>query len=107
MAWGLWLVEVGGRPVEQWLQDYDPDYPAAEALALPELDTKWVSHPVGLISTTSDPSRAKSFVSVSEALMEWKRVSAPPHAVRSDGEPNRPLSAFTVTPQQLPERSSQ
>lgn len=99
--WGLWLVDLHGSPIEQWLAFYDPDLPEAEALRRAE--EGFTGPGGGLIVTTADPSQAKAFANVREALEEWRRASVA-HPLRSDGHPNRPLSAFTVTPRILPRR---
>lgn len=46
--------------------------------------------------TTANPAAAAGFPSVVEALEFWKTVD-PRRPVRPDGQPNRPLTAFTVS----------
>jgi hypothetical protein len=86
MALGIWLVALHGRPVEQWLAEYDPDADGG----------------AGRITSTADPLRAKRYPDLAAALGEWRRVSTV-QPTRLDGKPNRPLSAYTITPQEIPE----
>lgn len=50
----------------------------------------------GVILSTNDIGMAMQFPSVREALECWKQVSAV-KPLRPDGKPNRPLTAYTVT----------
>ena len=52
-------------------------------------------HPSGLSEWTLDPQRAMTFESHSAAIALWKSVH-PTHPTRSDGRPNRPLTAFSI-----------
>lgn len=52
------------------------------------------------LETTADRRKAKVFPSIKEALEYWRQSSG----LREDGEPNRPLTAFTVTFEQAPEK---
>lgn len=63
----------------QYLVDYDPDRDL----------------PLGHIVTTPNLEEAKRFSSAIEAMELWRRVSSKV-ARRPDGQPNRPLTAFTV-----------
>ena len=45
---------------------------------------------------TSDPVKARLFPSRSAAVAEWRRTSTV-RPLRDDGQPNRPLSSFTVS----------
>jgi hypothetical protein len=49
----------------------------------------------GEATFTSDPRQAKRFANAARAMAWWRQV---PEAmpVRPDGEPNRPLTAYTV-----------
>jgi hypothetical protein len=47
---------------------------------------------------TDDIEKAKRFASFSEAMNCWKAQSSV-RPFRSDGRPNRPLTAFSVSPQ--------
>lgn len=86
--YGIWVVELAGFdvPIGAWLKFYDPD--GADG--------------AGDVVVTLDPKQAKVFPSLAAALDEWRRVSTV-RPLRDDGRPNRPLSAFTVQPQRLPE----
>lgn len=50
----------------------------------------------GLVTWTPDRSQALAFASFREAFEAWRAVPAS-RPLRPDGEPNRPLTAFTVT----------
>lgn len=50
----------------------------------------------GALKTTDDPQRALKFPDVGEAIAFWRAPAPPPHHLRLDGQPNRPLTAFTV-----------
>jgi hypothetical protein len=64
---------------ERYLRAYDPD----------AFDGR------GLISTTHDPAKAMRFSDLEHAVACWKLQSTV-HPRRTDGQPNRPLSAYTV-----------
>lgn len=49
----------------------------------------------GEVAITVDPAKALKFASPEEALEFWARPSTI-CPTRSDGEPNRPLTAFTM-----------
>jgi hypothetical protein len=72
---GLAGTEVNTTPFDgQWLEDFG-------------------SHVDGHIKTTVNPKKAKRFHGIEEAMRYWRQQ----HGIRStDGEPNRPLTAFTV-----------
>lgn len=69
-----------------------------------EFDGKYVAaydpsyHPVGeeydggLLEVTDDPAKALQFATAGEAMGCWQRS----YGTRSDGKPNRPLTAWTV-----------
>ena len=64
-----------------YLKSYDPDARGGR----------------GEIQATHDPNNALKFGGKSEAMMLWKKPSKV-HPIRlSDGKPNRPLTAWTVT----------
>ena len=73
-------------PVHQWLVSSDPDAFRGR----------------GDMELTHDPSKAKRFVDAKAALQYWRRESTV-QPYRSDGKPNRPLTAFTVEIKPLPE----
>lgn len=51
----------------------------------------------GLVTFTTDPNKAIQFDSLLEAMEYWKTQSRI-RPRRPDGEPNRPLTAYTVEP---------
>jgi hypothetical protein len=46
----------------------------------------------GILTSTPDRARAKRFPDSAHAHAYWRQA----HGVRSDGQPNRPLTAWTV-----------
>ena len=55
------------------------------------------SYDGGLLETTKDPAQAQQFSDIMEALEAWRTgPTCPCHALRCDGKPNRPLTAFTI-----------
>jgi hypothetical protein len=50
----------------------------------------------GDLITTPDPGNAKTFPTRHGALLFYTQQADPPHELRSDGQPNRPLTAYTV-----------
>lgn len=50
---------------------------------------------------THDIAKAMKFASWDAALQCWKQQSKR-RPLRADGKPNRPLTAFTVSPERLP-----
>ena len=68
-----------------YLKSYDPDY----------------RNGLGRVVVTDDPREAQHFDNMIEAFNEWKRPSTV-HPIRStDGKPNRPMSAWSVTAEDL------
>lgn len=65
----------------QYLKAYDPDQNAGR----------------GHIEGTDDKMQALRFDDVIEAATCWRRQSRTHPFRLSDGEPNRPLTAFTIT----------
>ncbi len=49
----------------------------------------------GTVQATSDPEQAQGFDTHAEAFAYWKSRSRK-KPLRDDGQPNRPLTAFTV-----------
>ena len=86
--WGIRLVAFGGRPLGTWLREFDPD-----AGPLP--------HPTGFADDTSDPALALRFDSAADALA-FAQTQSTRTPLRPDGQPNRPLTAFTVAIERLP-----
>lgn len=50
----------------------------------------------GLVTWTTDRSKAMRFADLGEAFECWRRQSTVV-PLRDDGKPNRPLTAFTIT----------
>lgn len=71
-----------GAPVGRFLESYDVDAHGGR----------------GSATWTDDPAKALGFVSPQAAMECWQQRSrvAP---VRADGQPNRPLTAYTVSMQ--------
>jgi hypothetical protein len=86
MSYGLWILDGYDLDSGHWLAEYDPDFGDGQ----------------GHVLGTMDPARAARFPDIGAALAEWKRPSTV-RPLRADGKPNRPLSAFTVQPRQLPD----
>lgn len=53
-----------------------------------------------LLRTTDDPGLARPFASLVEASEYWRQS----HGTRPDGQPNRPLTAFTVSMEYAPDK---
>lgn len=67
-------------PYGQYLKAFDPDFKRG----------------VGIADWTHDRTKAKRFPDAAAALAEWKRPSKV-MPIRSDGKPNRPLTAYSIT----------
>lgn len=50
----------------------------------------------GDLMVTDDPEAALRFPSHHEALLFYRQSALPPHHLRADGAPNRPLTAFSI-----------
>lgn len=75
----------------EYLKAYDPD---GGNLA--------VAYPIGIVISTPDPAKALRFATTEEAWACWRLQSRrTPH--RPDGQPNRPLTAYTITIANAPE----
>jgi len=93
MAWGIRYVEAVGislgdatpPPAGAWLRSYDPEAYGGRGIA------DW----------TVDPAKAMRFKTGSEAMVLYTTRSRT-RPSRPDGKPNRPLTAFTVSVEQLP-----
>lgn len=72
-------------PIKTWVREVDFDADSGH----------------GRFEFTTIPGRAKRFESVADALMYW-RTQSTRYPLRPDGEPNRPLTAFTVEVGELP-----
>lgn len=75
------IARVGSQaiPAGSWLERWDMDYAGG-------LGAAW---------WTVDPAKAHRFASPADAMAAWRSQSrlAP---LRADGQPNRPLTAYTV-----------
>jgi hypothetical protein len=75
------IVFLDGPHAGAFLKRYDPDFRDG----------------AGLVEVTEDPSQAQLFPDTVSAWEEWRRPSIV-HPVRlTDGKPNRPMSAWTIT----------
>lgn len=54
-----------------------------------------------LMTTTIDPREAKTFPHAADAMEFWRRID-PERPLRPDGKPNRPLTAYTVSIEDIP-----
>lgn len=106
MAYVLRFIETAAGEahdnVGKWLVRYDPDYHWPPS---PQERSRGLSghYDGGDLETTDDKSKARRFDSPGEALAVWK--SGPScwcHRLRIDGEPNRPLAAFTCEISSIP-----
>jgi len=81
MSFGLYLfcVRSSNELIHAWLREYNPEDVSGQ----------------GSVEITQDPLRAKRYPSFSDALTELDRVPEN-RPTRSDGKPNRPLSAYIV-----------
>lgn len=78
---------VDGPHAGKYLRFYDPDFEDGS----------------GAVTVTNKVELAQRFADIIEALEEWKRPSTV-HPIReTDGKPNRPMTAWSVTAV-LPER---
>lgn len=55
----------------------------------------------GKLVVTADLQNAKHYGDVGDAFLDWKATNKN-HPLRSDGKPNRPLTAFTITTVSIP-----
>lgn len=70
----------------QYVSDYNPSKPGFDPEGRPMLCR---------LATTTDPDKAIQFKDCVEALELWKLVDIT-NPFRPDGQPNRPLTAFSV-----------
>lgn len=76
---------------EDYLEDYDVDYqPEPGSFAFNPAVT-------GIATWTDDIDKALKFDSFKDAVATWQTQSTKV-PLRPDGEPNRPLTAYTVSP---------
>lgn len=89
MAVGIKIVGfANGRPCKaagQWVEWYDPD----------------AFDGGGDLLATADPSRAKQFKTIAQAVDYYRQISRI-KPKRWDGQPNRPATTFTVVMERLP-----
>ncbi len=84
----LGLVDGSPSPFDrQFLVEFDPDRPGVAPDGRPI-----IFHLV----TTPDRTKARTFAEGNEAIEFWRQVSRD-DPTRPDGEPNRPLTMFTVS----------
>lgn len=83
----MWLMRIAGYAdgtdvsfAGQYLKSYNPDAPGEEYLA----------------EFTDRVEDAMKFTDAGAVLTEWKRQRMVDGGLRSDGKPDRPLTAFTV-----------
>lgn len=50
----------------------------------------------GELVTTPHKTHARQFTDAIAALSYWRAPAGPPHHLRPDGKPNRPMTMFTV-----------
>ncbi len=65
----------------KWVAEYDPTR-----------HTPSGGYDGGILKVTSDPEKALKFDNAAEAFEKWRQA----YRMRPDGEPNRPLTAFSV-----------
>ena len=78
--------EYGINPAGLWLSSYDPEFAEGR----------------GLCDWTDDPTAAARFPSM-QAAMACYQVRCRRKPTRPDGQPNKPLTAYSVTIEPLPE----
>jgi hypothetical protein len=92
--WGIFLQGLAsGEPHSHcpgWVKYYDPTYVRPEG------------YDGGILEITQDPNEALWFPTAAEAFAKWKQQAPPPYDIRPDGQPNRPLTAFTATIDRIP-----
>lgn len=71
--------EVAGEVINSWLLDFDPDGKSGR----------------GTVEFTDDRDKALGFETIEELHAFWTQQSTL-RPTRSDGKPNRPLTAFTI-----------
>ena len=82
-----------GKPTEfdgKFLEYYDPSY-----------CPKNLPYDGGALLVTPDLNQAMQFKDAAAALEKWRES----YGVRADGQPNRPLTAFSVEVVPAPERT--
>lgn len=94
-----YIIRNGGR-IDYVIYGQDPAQEAGfgQALASFNLDHE---DPFAVAQWTDDESKALRFESVAHAWETWQMV-AMDHPTRKDGEPNRPLTLWTVSIEEVP-----
>lgn len=87
MMFGIKIVALGNQPFQppEWVTAYDPNAHDGR----------------GDSASSADPAKALRFDTLGEAWEFWRQPSTV-RPVRPDGQPNRPLTAFTVSIEALP-----
>lgn len=90
----MWVMEIGagimvGGTKPQYLKSFDPEKNAP-------------SYPCGEAIATYDINEAMKFPSMIAVWEFWKTESKL-RPLRPDGKPNRPLTAFNISPQRVPQ----
>jgi hypothetical protein len=80
----------------RYLKAYDPTWLHEPVEELPGVDRF-----VAVLESTANIAEAKRFATLQDAILCRNSVS-PNQPVRPDGRPNRPLTAFTMTFEQVP-----
>lgn len=89
----LGLVNGGKTPFDgKYLVHYDPSTAGFDDNGYPM---------TALIEASADPQYAARFKTADEAMEYWRMTSG---RIREDGEPDRPLTAFTVEILEAPQR---
>lgn len=78
----------GGYPLDppEWVTEYDPNAHGG----------------LGQSDTSTDKAKALRFPTAGEAFAFWRQQSTV-KPLRDDGRPNRPLTALTVSIEEIPE----
>lgn len=77
----------GASPFDgQFVRDFDPSRDGVDPFG-----NLMLAH----LTAVADPRLAHHYLSVADAHAEWVRIDSR-EPVRTDGKPNRPLTAFTV-----------
>ena len=92
MSQGILILALGRRklPNPEWVVEFSPDTPGR------------FDYPTGDLITNVDPAKAKRFDDKAQAF-RFVRQQSKNVPLRPDGLPNRPLTAFTVSIEELPE----
>jgi len=87
----LLLETAYGTPTEfdgKYVAAYDPSYVTPDG-----------SYDGGILEVTDDLAAAMAFPTLTAAYAKYRES----YGIRPDGEPNRPLTAWSVTFEQIPE----